>query len=91
MVNMHAGLPRLGTVCDEYRLGDPFSEEATDYIRSVIKADRRLAPDLPKRDCRFQADRPATGWMSLDGSHPLARCIRIARVQELRGSRVAPG
>ena len=22
MVNMRAGLPRLGTVCDEYRLGD---------------------------------------------------------------------
>ena len=24
MVNMRAGLPRLGTVCDEYRLGDLF-------------------------------------------------------------------
>jgi hypothetical protein len=22
MANMRAGLPRLGTVCDEYRLGD---------------------------------------------------------------------
>jgi len=25
MVNMRAGLPRLGTVCDEYRLGDLIS------------------------------------------------------------------
>ena len=25
MVNMRAGLPRLGTVCDEYRLGDLLS------------------------------------------------------------------
>jgi len=43
MVNMRAGLPRLGTVCDEYRLGredvgsasGPASPVLTEYGRRV--------------------------------------------------------
>ncbi len=35
MVNMRAGLPRLGTVCDEYRLGDRRDSISLQASRSV--------------------------------------------------------
>ena len=43
MVNMRAGLPRLGTVCDEYRLGDLSPHRLQGGSRCVIDACRRWA------------------------------------------------
>jgi len=51
---MQSRCPKTRSRQADARIGDPFSEGATNCIRSVIKADRRLAPDLPKRDCRFK-------------------------------------
>jgi hypothetical protein len=43
MVNMRAGLPRLGTVCDEYRLGVLISYQG-DRKGSVVIADKVSKP-----------------------------------------------
>ena len=35
MVNMRAGLPRLGTVCDEYRLGSLCKTPVMTSLRTI--------------------------------------------------------
>jgi len=44
---MQSRCPKTRSRQTDARIGDPFSEEATNCLHSVIKADRRLAPDLP--------------------------------------------